>query len=159
MSTPEREELNVALSLPCAPHTWYHETCMPHLLYRHPIPGTLIIGSWLVFIAYWFISSLFAKRSVRFQKRRFGANAFHIELVIAVLAISQLPWAHTRLLWQPDFGSFWPWIGAMTQALVQLASDVRSTAAMGARARTMLEAHFTRRHAFERWRDVLDHTG
>jgi colanic acid biosynthesis glycosyl transferase WcaI len=50
-------------------------------------------------------------------------------------------------------------VDGLTQALVQLASDVRGTAAMGARARTMLEAHFTRRHAFERWRDVLDHIG
>jgi hypothetical protein len=48
-------------------------------------------------------------------------------------------------------------VDGLTQALVQLASDVRGTAAMGARARAMLEAQFTRRHAFERWRDVLDH--
>jgi tetratricopeptide (TPR) repeat protein len=38
-------------------------------------------------------------------------------------------------------------------------ASVRGTAAMGARARTMLEARFTRRHAFERWRDVLDRIG
>jgi glycosyltransferase involved in cell wall biosynthesis len=50
-------------------------------------------------------------------------------------------------------------VDGLTQALVQLANDVRGTAAMGARARTMLEARFTRRHAFERWRDVLDHIG
>jgi colanic acid biosynthesis glycosyl transferase WcaI len=43
-------------------------------------------------------------------------------------------------------------VDGLTRAPVQLASDVRGTAAMGARARTMLEAHFTRRHAFERWR-------
>jgi glycosyltransferase involved in cell wall biosynthesis len=48
-------------------------------------------------------------------------------------------------------------VDGLTQALVQLASDVWGTAAMGARVRTMLEAHFTRRQAFERWRDVLDH--
>ena len=50
-------------------------------------------------------------------------------------------------------------IDGLTPALVQLASDVQGTAAMGRRARTMLEARFTRRHAFERWRDVFDHIG
>ena len=50
-------------------------------------------------------------------------------------------------------------VDGLTQALVQLANDVQGPAAMCAGARTMPEARFTRRHAFERWRDVLDHIG
>jgi glycosyltransferase involved in cell wall biosynthesis len=47
----------------------------------------------------------------------------------------------------------------LAQVLVDLSADTQGTAAMGRRARAMLEAHFTRRHAFERWRSVLDHIG
>jgi protein-S-isoprenylcysteine O-methyltransferase Ste14 len=83
---------------------------MPHL-YGHTVPGTLIIGSWLVLIAYWFVSAFFAKPSARGPRRRFGA-AFRVELVIAALALFQLLWARTNLRWQPDFASFWSWIGA-----------------------------------------------
>ena len=42
------------------------------------------------------------------------------------------------------------------KAIARLLSDPQSLAAMGARARAMLDANFTRRQAFERWRDVLD---
>jgi glycosyltransferase involved in cell wall biosynthesis len=40
-----------------------------------------------------------------------------------------------------------------------LADDPAQVAAMGSRARQMLEANFTRRQAFERWRSVLDAIG
>jgi colanic acid biosynthesis glycosyl transferase WcaI len=45
---------------------------------------------------------------------------------------------------------------ALAAALAQLSTDVQSLAAMGARARTMLDAHFTRRQALDRWRNALD---
>lgn len=85
---------------------------MPHPFYGHTIPHTFIIGSWLVFGAYWFVSAFFAKQSVRGQKRRFGTNALRIELVIVIVALFRLPWARTYLGWRPDFASFWPWVGA-----------------------------------------------
>jgi protein-S-isoprenylcysteine O-methyltransferase Ste14 len=85
---------------------------MPHAFYGHTVPHTLIIGSWVVFIAYWFVSAFFAKRSVRGQKRRFGANALRVELAIAVFVLFQLPWARGHLGWQPDFALFRPWVGA-----------------------------------------------
>jgi len=44
---------------------------------------------------------------------------------------------------------------ALDAAILQLSSDAESRAAMGKRARAMLEAHFTCRHGFERWHDVL----
>ena len=44
----------------------------------------------------------------------------------------------------------------LAAALVQLSTDAPSLAAMGVRARAMLDARFTRRHAFDRWSDVLD---
>ena len=47
----------------------------------------------------------------------------------------------------------------LAQVVVDLCTDPQSTAAMGRQARTMLEAHFTDRRAFERWRGVLDHIG
>jgi protein-S-isoprenylcysteine O-methyltransferase Ste14 len=85
---------------------------MPAPFYGHTIPHTLIIASWVVFIAYWFVSAFFAKRSVRGQKRRFGTNALRMELVIAVLVLFRLPWARAHLGWQADFALFWPWVGA-----------------------------------------------
>jgi protein-S-isoprenylcysteine O-methyltransferase Ste14 len=85
---------------------------MPHPFYGPTVPHTLIIGSWVVFIAYWFVSSFFAKRSVRGQKSWFGVNAFRMGLMIAILAFLRLPWARTHLGWQPDLGLFWPWVGA-----------------------------------------------
>src|SRR5262249_55184239 len=45
---------------------------------------------------------------------------------------------------------------ALVGALVMLSTDEERTAAMGTRARAMLDAHFTRRHAFERWQRLLD---
>jgi len=44
----------------------------------------------------------------------------------------------------------------LVRALVMLSTDEEKTAAMGTRARAMLDAHFTRRHAFERWQRLLD---
>ena len=85
---------------------------MPHPFYERTVPDTLIIGSWLVFTAYWFISAFFAKRSVRGQGRRFGTTAFAVELVIAALALLRLPSARTQLRWQPDFTLFWLWVAA-----------------------------------------------
>jgi colanic acid biosynthesis glycosyl transferase WcaI len=46
---------------------------------------------------------------------------------------------------------------AMAEALTLLAADDARTTAMGARAK--LEAQFTRRQAFERWRQLLDQVG
>jgi colanic acid biosynthesis glycosyl transferase WcaI len=45
---------------------------------------------------------------------------------------------------------------ALAEALTLLAADSERTAAMGRKARAMLEAHFTRRQAFERWRQLLE---
>ena len=45
---------------------------------------------------------------------------------------------------------------ALAQTITHLSSDPRSLAAMGQRARAMLEANFSRRQALNRWRDVLD---
>jgi colanic acid biosynthesis glycosyl transferase WcaI len=47
----------------------------------------------------------------------------------------------------------------LTDALVGLAADRDACAAMGRRARTMLEAQFTRRHAFDRWQGLLEEIG
>jgi colanic acid biosynthesis glycosyl transferase WcaI len=47
----------------------------------------------------------------------------------------------------------------LAEALTLLAADDARTAAMGARARAILDAHFTRRQAFERWRPLLDRVG
>jgi colanic acid biosynthesis glycosyl transferase WcaI len=48
----------------------------------------------------------------------------------------------------------------LAEILVELSRDTARVAEMGRRAREMLEAHFTRRHAFERWGAVLDsHSG
>jgi glycosyltransferase involved in cell wall biosynthesis len=44
----------------------------------------------------------------------------------------------------------------LAEALVQLSGDTERTAAMGARARAMLEAHFTRQRSLEHWRGVLE---
>jgi colanic acid biosynthesis glycosyl transferase WcaI len=45
---------------------------------------------------------------------------------------------------------------ALADAIARLSTDPQSLAAMGARARAMLDANFTRRQALERWRDLLD---
>jgi colanic acid biosynthesis glycosyl transferase WcaI len=46
----------------------------------------------------------------------------------------------------------------LAQILIDLSGNPERVAEMGRRAREMLEAHFTRRQAFERWRAVLDGT-
>jgi glycosyltransferase involved in cell wall biosynthesis len=45
---------------------------------------------------------------------------------------------------------------ALAQAIVDLASDRKRVADMGRRARDMLEQHFSRRHALESWRALLE---
>jgi glycosyltransferase involved in cell wall biosynthesis len=45
---------------------------------------------------------------------------------------------------------------ALADAIARLSSDPQSLAAMGVRARAILGAHFTRRQALDRWRDLLD---
>jgi glycosyltransferase involved in cell wall biosynthesis len=45
---------------------------------------------------------------------------------------------------------------ALAAALAQLSTDTHSLVAMGVHARTMLDAHFTRRQSLDRWRNVLD---
>jgi colanic acid biosynthesis glycosyl transferase WcaI len=47
----------------------------------------------------------------------------------------------------------------LVKAISRLSSDSEATATMGRRAREMLEAQFTRRHAFERWQAVIDRIG
>jgi glycosyltransferase involved in cell wall biosynthesis len=44
----------------------------------------------------------------------------------------------------------------LAAALVSLAADSARVNAMGAAARAMLDKHFTRRHAFDRWRILLE---
>jgi glycosyltransferase involved in cell wall biosynthesis len=48
---------------------------------------------------------------------------------------------------------------ALVDALRHLSTDRESRGAMGLRARQMLDTHFTRRQAFERWRNVLETIG
>jgi colanic acid biosynthesis glycosyl transferase WcaI len=47
---------------------------------------------------------------------------------------------------------------ALMDVLLRLSRDSELTSLMGLRARQMLDAHFTRRKAFELWRDVLEGT-
>src|SRR5882757_3642794 len=47
----------------------------------------------------------------------------------------------------------------LATALTALSRDHHRLAAMGTRARAMLDVHFTRRQALERWRHVLAHVG
>jgi colanic acid biosynthesis glycosyl transferase WcaI len=47
-------------------------------------------------------------------------------------------------------------VDALVAALVRLSTDPSSLTTMGTRARIMLDAHFTRRQAIDRWRNVLD---
>jgi colanic acid biosynthesis glycosyl transferase WcaI len=44
----------------------------------------------------------------------------------------------------------------LAETLMRLSTDTERIADMGTRSRAMLEAHFTRRQAFERWQHVLD---
>jgi glycosyltransferase involved in cell wall biosynthesis len=45
---------------------------------------------------------------------------------------------------------------ALVEVLLNLSGNAELTGAMGRRAREMLDAHFTRRKAFERWCGVLE---
>ena len=45
---------------------------------------------------------------------------------------------------------------ALAEAIARLSTNSQSLATMGECARAMLDEHFTRRQAFDRWRDVLD---
>lgn len=47
-------------------------------------------------------------------------------------------------------------VDALVAALVLLSTDEEQRFAMGTRARAMLDAHFTRQHAFAHWQRVLD---
>jgi glycosyltransferase involved in cell wall biosynthesis len=47
-------------------------------------------------------------------------------------------------------------VDTLVATLVGLATDEDKRLAMGARARSMLDAHFARRHAFARWDRVLE---
>jgi glycosyltransferase involved in cell wall biosynthesis len=44
----------------------------------------------------------------------------------------------------------------MANAIAHLSTDITGAAAMGRRARAMLDAKFTRRHAFQRWEQAID---
>ena len=46
-------------------------------------------------------------------------------------------------------------VDALEKAITLLSADDERRTAMGARARGMLDAHFTRRQAFELWRNLL----
>ena len=46
--------------------------------------------------------------------------------------------------------------GALVCTLLRLSNDPAAVAEMGMRARKMLEVHFSRQKAFERWRRLLD---
>jgi colanic acid biosynthesis glycosyl transferase WcaI len=48
---------------------------------------------------------------------------------------------------------------AFADAVMTLANDPYRCVVMGAHARQMLDAHYTRRHAFERWRQLLAEVG
>jgi glycosyltransferase involved in cell wall biosynthesis len=48
---------------------------------------------------------------------------------------------------------------ALAEVLTQLSADPDRVAAMGARARHMLDLHFTRRQGLERWRGLLESIG
>ena len=48
---------------------------------------------------------------------------------------------------------------ALAQAILALSADPSSATWMGARARAMLDERFTRRHAYQQWRNVFDRIG
>jgi glycosyltransferase involved in cell wall biosynthesis len=50
-------------------------------------------------------------------------------------------------------------VDALAAALINLSNDAVSLAAMGARARKMLSANYTRRISLDRWRKTLDRVG
>jgi glycosyltransferase involved in cell wall biosynthesis len=47
----------------------------------------------------------------------------------------------------------------LAEALSHLSKDTQWVAAMGGRARAMLETGFARREAFAKWRSLFDHIG
>ena len=50
-------------------------------------------------------------------------------------------------------------VGALVDLILKLSTDAVLRAEMGRRARAMLEAHFSRREALARWRQLLEHVG
>jgi glycosyltransferase involved in cell wall biosynthesis len=48
---------------------------------------------------------------------------------------------------------------ALANSILQLSKDIALRTEMGRHARTMLEAHFTRRQALDRWRRLLQDVG
>jgi len=46
----------------------------------------------------------------------------------------------------------------LAQELIVLMKEPQRTVEMGARARTMLDAHFARKHALARWQELLTRT-
>jgi glycosyltransferase involved in cell wall biosynthesis len=48
---------------------------------------------------------------------------------------------------------------ALVDSILRLSKDIALRTEMGRHARAMLEAHFTRRQALERWRYLLEHIG
>ncbi len=50
-------------------------------------------------------------------------------------------------------------VDVLARSILQLSKDAALRAEMGRRARAMLEAHFTRRQALERWRSLLQNVG
>jgi glycosyltransferase involved in cell wall biosynthesis len=50
-------------------------------------------------------------------------------------------------------------VGALVNSILQLSKDIALRTEMGRQARAMLEAHFTRRQALERWQRLLQNIG
>jgi len=48
---------------------------------------------------------------------------------------------------------------ALVNSILQLSKDTALRTKMGRQVRAMLEAHFTRRQALERWRSLLQNVG
>ena len=78
-----------------------------------------------------------------------------------VIAITAKDGEFARLIRQHDCGFVIEpgHADALAGTLTRLSSDTKCLAAMGLRAREMLEAHFARQHAFERWRSLLADIG
>ena len=60
---------------------------------------------------------------------------------------------HCGIVVEPGDGN------ALTTAIVNLSKDAERCALMGRRARAMLDTHFTRQQAFQRWRTLLEGIG
>jgi len=78
-----------------------------------------------------------------------------------VIAITAKDGEFARLVQQHDCGFVIEpgHADALADTVTRLSRDTKCLGAMGLRAREMLEAHFTRRHAFERWRNLLADIG